>query len=135
MAQRRCPSAFGRSGGAMTVPSLLQCILYVALGAVISMLLTAVLIPLFRRLQFRQYAYEDAPQTHRVKTGTPTMGGLAFVSALLPLLALTRIPFALDIFVLVALCSLIGFVDDLMSQLRGKNVGLRAGTKFLLSAL
>ena len=29
-----------------------------------------------RRLAYRQVAYEDAPQTHQKKTGTPTMGGI-----------------------------------------------------------
>jgi phospho-N-acetylmuramoyl-pentapeptide-transferase len=119
----------------ITGPSMLQCILYVLLGFAISVAVTAAIIPLFKQFQFRQFAYEDAPQTHQVKTGTPTMGGVAFVAALLPLVALWPVPFALDLFVLVALCAAIGVVDDLMSKLRGKNLGLRARTKFLLSAL
>jgi len=112
-----------------------RALLYVLLGFAISALLTMVIIPLFKRLQFRQFAYEDAPETHQVKTGTPTMGGIVFVAALLPLLALRNVPFALSLFVLVALCAAVGFVDDYMSKMRAKNLGLRARTKFLLTAL
>lgn len=109
-------------------------LLYVVVGAVLAAVATAIVIPLFKRLQFRQHAYEDAPQTHQVKTGTPTMGGVAFVVALLPLLFI-RLPFARELFLLVLLCAAIGFTDDLMSILRGKNLGLRARSKYLLTAL
>jgi phospho-N-acetylmuramoyl-pentapeptide-transferase len=93
------------------------------------------LIPMLTRLQFRQHAYEDAPETHQKKTGTPTMGGVLFVLALLPLLALPNVPFALALFALVALCAAIGIVDDLLGIFRGRNQGLRARTKLLASAL
>lgn len=115
--------------------SLLADLLVAFVGFIIGAVATAILIPLFKRLQFRQFAYEDAPETHQVKTGTPTMGGVAFVAALLPLLWLNHVPFTIALFVLVALCSAVGFIDDYMSKMRGKNLGLRARTKFLLSAL
>ena len=44
------------------------------------------LIEELRRVAARQTAYEDAPETHRAKTGTPTMGGLLFLAA--PVIAL-----------------------------------------------
>ena len=104
-------------------------------GFVLSVVTCAVELPILRRLQFRQHAYEDAPQTHQKKTGTPTMGGIAFVVALLPLLGMVGNPFALALFFLVAVCSLIGFIDDYMGIRQGKNAGLRARTKYLLTAL
>src|SRR5208282_4529200 len=58
-----------------------------------------------------------------------------FVLALLPLTALPNVPFALTLFVLVALCAAIGIVHDLMGIFRGRNQGLRARTKLLASAL
>jgi phospho-N-acetylmuramoyl-pentapeptide-transferase len=93
------------------------------------------LIPLLRRMQFQQHAYEDAPETHQKKTGTPTMGGILFVLALLPLLALTDVPFTLPLLAIVLLCALIGLADDLLGIFKGRNQGLRARTKFLASAL
>ncbi|HET7815612.1 MAG TPA: phospho-N-acetylmuramoyl-pentapeptide-transferase [Candidatus Baltobacteraceae bacterium] len=113
-------------------------------GFLLAALSEAALLPLLRNLKFRQHAYEDAPQSHQVKTGTPTMGGIVFVIALLPLVAqwssdrslfapMAAIPLA--ILLLVAACALIGFIDDYSAIRKGKNAGLRARTKYLLTAL
>jgi phospho-N-acetylmuramoyl-pentapeptide-transferase len=104
-------------------------------GFALAAIACAIELPILRRLQFRQHAYEDAPQTHQKKTGTPTMGGIAFVVALLPLLIAYRNPFSVALFFLVAACSAIGFVDDYTAIRRGKNAGLRARTKYLLTAV
>lgn len=104
-------------------------------GFLLAVIACAVELPILRRLQLRQHAYEDAPQTHRLKSGTPTMGGIAFVVALAPLLATFGNPFAIGLFFLVAVCAAIGFVDDYTAIRRGKNAGLRARTKYLLTAL
>ncbi len=108
---------------------------WILAGFAIALIGGFALIPLLRRLQFRQHAYEDAPQTHQKKTGTPTMGGLLFTLALLPLLAVKGVPFTMELFGLVALCALIGLIDDLLGIFRGRNQGLRARTKLLASAL
>ena len=83
----------------------------------------------------RQTAYEDAPQTHRGKTGTPTMGGLLFaVAPLVPLLLVpSRVTLALAL--LVYLCMAVGAFDDLRAIRRGRNRGLRARWKFVLTGL
>ncbi len=106
-----------------------------AIGFVLAALACAIELPILRRLQFRQHAYEDAPQTHQKKTGTPTMGGLAFVIALLPLLATFGNPFTIALLLLVLACAAVGFVDDYLAIRRGKNAGLRARTKYLITAL
>jgi len=46
-----------------------------------------------------------------------------------------QVPFAFALVVLVALCALIGFIDDYLSVVRGRNLGLRARTKFLATAV
>jgi phospho-N-acetylmuramoyl-pentapeptide-transferase len=104
-------------------------------GFLVAVIAGAIALPLLARLQFRQHAYEDAPQTHQKKTGTPTMGGLVFVVALLPMLVYVRDPVMIATLLLVAVCGLIGFVDDYTAVRRGKNAGLRARTKYLLTAL
>ena len=109
--------------------------LVIAVGFIISALTCAIELPLLRRFQFRQHAYEDAPQTHQVKTGTPTMGGLCFVVPLFVLLTAPAVPFNVQLFFLIAACAAIGFIDDIMGILRGKNRGLRARSKYLLTAL
>lgn len=102
---------------------------------VISLLLGRPLIELLRKRAARQTAYEDAPQTHRTKTGTPTMGGLLF--ALAPLIALVLHPRrdTLALALLVGGCMAIGAWDDLRAIHRQKNRGLRALPKFALTAV
>jgi phospho-N-acetylmuramoyl-pentapeptide-transferase len=115
-----------------------------AVGLVIAAIVGFIELPLLKRLQFKQHAYEDAPETHKKKTGTPTMGGILFIVALLPILQMMKVLFvtrapidslAAPLFALVALCTLVGFIDDFMSIKLGRNRGLRARTKFLATAL
>jgi phospho-N-acetylmuramoyl-pentapeptide-transferase len=108
---------------------------YTFAGFAVALIAGAALLPLLRGLQVRQHAYEDAPISHQVKTGTPTMGGLVFLIPLLILLLAPGEPFALQIFFLVFACGAIGFVDDLLGITRGRNRGLRARTKLLATAL
>jgi len=104
-------------------------------GLALGALTTWLLVRIMPRLQFKQTAYEDAPDTHRKKTGTPTMGGIAFVVAMLPLVSLRSAPIASALLFLVVACAAIGFIDDYLAIRRGKNLGLRARTKYLASAL
>ena len=107
----------------------------VAAGFLLAAIAGAIALPLLARMQFRQHAYEDAPQTHQKKTGTPTMGGIVFVVALLAMLVYLRDPVMVATLLLVAICGIIGFIDDFTAIRRGKNAGLRARTKFVLTAL
>jgi phospho-N-acetylmuramoyl-pentapeptide-transferase len=93
------------------------------------------LIAALRALAYRQHAYEDAPATHQVKTGTPTMGGILFLLAPLCALAVVHDLVAIAYAVLIAGCAAVGFVDDWLSIRRSRNRGLRARTKFALTAL
>lgn len=51
-----------------------------AVGLVFSLLLTPVAIRLFTRLGWGQPIRVDGPTTHHIKRGTPTMGGLIFMT-------------------------------------------------------
>lgn len=108
----------------------------IVVGAILAIVACALLLPVLRKLRVRQQAYEDAPRTHQVKTGTPTMGGICFVIALVPL-AITPIANTLGLYLLalVAACAAVGFMDDILAVRLGRNRGLRARTKFLLTAL
>ena len=109
--------------------------LHLVIGFVLALVTGLVALPLLRRFQLRQHAYADAPQSHQVKTGTPTMGGIVFiVPFLFPLFAI-HVPLVLPICFLVVACGAIGMFDDLLGITRGKNQGLRASTKLLASAL
>ncbi len=97
--------------------------------------LTPALIRYLRRSAYQQHAYEDAPETHRKKTGTPTLGGLLFLFAPLVAFAITRDTAALAYGLLIVGSAAIGFIDDYLAIRGGRNRGLRARTKFLATGV
>jgi len=116
-------------------PSLAALALWLLFGFLAAALGSTALLSIFGRLGIRQRAYEDAPQTHRSKSGTPTMGGLVFVLVLLAAIAISRAPLLPELVLLVVLCAGIGAIDDVLAIRSGANRGLRARTKFLATAL
>jgi phospho-N-acetylmuramoyl-pentapeptide-transferase len=85
-----------------------------------------------------QRVREDAPARHAGKAGTPTMGGLLIVGALLAaalVVAAAVGRLTLDLLVglaAIAVFAAIGALDDALSLRRGRNLGLRAREKFAL---
>ena len=108
---------------------------WIVLGLLVSLLAGTILLPILRRLRVYQHAYEDAPQSHQSKTGTPTMGGLVFVAAIAAMIPATRAPLVLPLGLLTIACAAVGFLDDFLGVRLGRNRGLRARTKFLATAL
>ncbi|MFT4037833.1 MAG: phospho-N-acetylmuramoyl-pentapeptide-transferase [Thermomicrobiales bacterium] len=81
----------------------------------------------------------DGPQTHIIKTGTPTMGGLMITLAVVVITLVFniqgRLSMLLPVAVLVAVAAL-GAIDDRMSLLGGKKQGgMSARFKFLWLAV
>jgi phospho-N-acetylmuramoyl-pentapeptide-transferase len=110
-------------------------LIWVLFGFAIAVPAGLALLAFAGRLGIRQHAYEDAPQTHRVKTGTPTMGGLVFVVAFLAALLAGRVALLPELVALVVCCAVIGAIDDVITVRGGSRRGLRARTKFLATAL
>ncbi len=92
------------------------------------------LIPFLRKIKFGQTIREEGPESHKTKTGTPTMGGVLFFF----LFILGGIFFANDskelwfmiIFSLVF--GVIGFLDDYLIVVKKSNIGLTVKSKFLM---
>jgi phospho-N-acetylmuramoyl-pentapeptide-transferase len=113
-----------------------------ALALVVSMLGTAYLIKLFRRLGYGQEIREDGPQTHISKRGTPTMGGVAIIAAttvgyLGAHLVQRTGPTASGLLVLLAMVGLgaVGAADDLIKIYRQRSLGLNKRAKLAGQAL
>lgn len=110
-------------------------ILFLILAFIATTALVPLTIPLLKRLKFGQSIRTEGPESHQVKTGTPTMGGLAF---LLPVLVLSLISlFFIDdiskMMVLVIVTvgfGLIGFLDDYLIVVKKHNTGLTSKQKF-----
>lgn len=115
-------------------------ILLAALTAfVISAVVGWFLIPVLRALHAGQSIKEIGPNWHKNKEGTPTMGGIMFIIAVLAVILVLgwRDMAAGDwsaVYVLVfaLVCGAIGFVDDFAKIRKHENTGLTAGWKFLL---
>ena len=117
---------------------LLTLLLAFAVGAVLGKLL----LPVLHRLKFGQNVYELAPENHKKKQGTPTMGGLVIAGAAI-LAALVMNDYSgplgqnmLLAMLLMALGNLcIGFADDMTKIRRGKNGGLTPKQKMFFQTI
>jgi phospho-N-acetylmuramoyl-pentapeptide-transferase len=108
------------------------------MATITAMLLTFVLAPWFirelRRKQIGQVVRSTGPETHKVKAGTPTMGGaLILLSLLLPtvLWADLKNPFVLATTAVTAGYGVIGYLDDYL-KIKKKSSGGLAGRYKLL---
>jgi len=107
-----------------------------ALG--LSLLLGPWMIERLRAMQVKQYIREEGPQRHQAKAGTPTMGGVLIVAAIvIPTLlwADLRNPYVLLAVSATVAFAAIGFVDDYNKVVRKHNRGLTAAGKLLLQIL
>jgi phospho-N-acetylmuramoyl-pentapeptide-transferase len=91
-----------------------------------------------REFQIGQYVREDGPQSHLKKTGTPTMGGVLILIAILVPTVLWSDP--ANPYVWVAVFSTlafgaIGFADDYLKVVKRRSLGLTFRQKIFFQAL
>ena len=117
-----------------------------ALALLISFILSIVLgvfmIPILKKLKASQSINDYLRITHQKKQGTPTMGGIIFVSSsmmtLIFLFIFKKIEITDNVLILIITFLgyfLIGFIDDLLIILRHNNQGLSENMKLLLQAI
>ncbi len=91
-----------------------------------------------RAMQIGQYIREEGPESHQSKAGTPTMGGILIVIAIIvPTLLwanLTNVYVWIAMFA-TAIFAAIGFLDDYNKVVRKRSLGLTGRTKILLQIL
>jgi phospho-N-acetylmuramoyl-pentapeptide-transferase len=110
----------------------------VLIAGLLAMVAAVVIGPKFiERLRARnlgQQIREEGPATHRVKQGTPTMGGVLIVgSSVVPFLALSQYTAeGLTVLFVVLGCAAIGFVDDYLKLRRRHSLGLPGRWKMLM---
>ena len=122
-----------------------------AVAFLVSLLCTPWAIRAFSRLRAGQPIRTDGPQTHLPKQGTPTMGGVVFIVAMVVAyvaghLALTTLPAqqiaqvgptmtALVLLGLFVFCGAIGFIDDFLKVRKRNSLGLSERGKLLAQLL
>ncbi|MDE7301429.1 MAG: phospho-N-acetylmuramoyl-pentapeptide-transferase, partial [Clostridia bacterium] len=98
-----------------------------------SFVLTAALMPLLKRLKAGQYILGYVKE-HKEKSGTPTMGGLAFITAIIAISILflrfedRTVNLTL---IIVGGFMLVGFLDDFLKIYKKKNEGLKPYQKII----
>ena len=116
----------------------LRGILSVMSALLISLLVGPFLIGFLKRKQIKEDVRQDGPITHRIKQGTPTMGGvLILISITISTLLWSDLS---NQYVWVALIvtlgfGLIGWVDDWNKLTRENSIGLSPRMKFLCQSI
>lgn len=99
------------------------------------------LIKYLHELKFGQAIREEGPQSHKHKKGTPTMGGISFIIAIvISLIVATFLDnsniqyYILFIYTTISF-SIIGYIDDMLIVVKKKNDGLAPRKKLMLQIL
>ncbi|GAB6089878.1 phospho-N-acetylmuramoyl-pentapeptide-transferase [Spirochaeta dissipatitropha] len=109
-----------------------------AYGAVTSLLISFLfgpkVIELLRKLKFGEEIRSDGPESHQIKSGTPTMGGVLIILSMLVAIFFwmdPRNPFTWIAVTAIVGFGAIGFIDDFQKIKRKETGGLSASMKLL----
>jgi len=95
-----------------------------------------IVVPAFKKIGVVQFVREEGPRLHNYKQGTPTAGGIVFISYFVLFYAVSSAISPSPIFLQVALAAVlfgcIGFIDDLLCILKKNSDGLSPKMKLLL---
>jgi len=107
---------------------------YAVLAAfVINIILCPIIIPILTKIKFGQNVRDDGPQSHLIKAGTPTMGGIMILISLLIASAFflkDNMDAVMVIFVTIGY-GVIGFIDDYIKVVKKRSLGFRAYQKLI----
>lgn len=108
----------------------------------VAFLLTVVMLPKLIKylhyLKFGQEIRQEGPQSHIHKKGTPTMGGISFILAIIVALIIAmflnseNIKYYLLFIYTTVSFAIIGYIDDMLIVVKKKNDGLSPRKKLLL---
>ena len=111
----------------------LRAILSTLTALLIAILIVPKMIRYLQRMQIGQTVRDDGPQSHLSKSGTPTMGGLLILAAIVVsglLWADLTNRYVLVTLTVVVAYGIIGFVDDYRKVIRKDSKGLIARWKY-----
>ncbi len=98
----------------------------------IALIIGPFVIDKLRQFQISQYIREEGPESHKKKSGTPTMGGvLIAIAILLPTILWSDLanPFVWIVVLSTMAFGAIGFADDYIKVVQRRNLGLTARAK------
>lgn len=117
--------------------SIVLILLTLAASFALTAILAPIFIPYLRKMKFGQSIREEGPESHMKKAGTPTMGGLIFMTAIV--ISTLAIAFFTDLFTTQTLVLLlvfvgfgaVGFLDDFIKVVMKRNLGLTSLQKLI----
>lgn len=112
-------------------------IIPIIIAFAVSVISGPLMIPFLRRLKVGQTVREEGPQSHLKKSGTPTMGGIMILLAVVTasLFYIKDYPKIIPVLFLTLGFGLVGFLDDYIKVVLKRSLGLRAWQKMLLQLL
>ena len=110
-----------------------ETILAIIIAFAVSAILCPIVIPFLHKLKFGQQVREDGPQAHLKKQGTPTMGGLVFLTAVVitSLLYIREYPRIIPVLFMTVGFGVIGFLDDYIKIVMKRSEGLNPVQKLI----
>lgn len=120
--------------------NFLKLVIAFILGLVLVVVAMPKVIPFLHKMKFGQVEREEGLQSHKVKGGTPTMGGIVFiVAAVITALIVNYKYLSSSVLWLTTLMLVgygaIGFVDDALIVVKKHNEGLPAWVKYLAQSI
>lgn len=112
----------------------MEVVLYtLAVAFIITLLMGPIFIPLLYKLKFGQYIRDDGPARHLQKAGTPTMGGIMFLTGcgLATVFLGSDSKQVLLVLGITLAYGIIGFVDDYIKVVLKRSLGLKAREKLV----
>lgn len=107
------------------------------IAIVVSIIMGPIVIPFLKQLKVGQNIREDGPVGHYAKAGTPTMGGIIIITAVLlaSFIMAGSSTEALAALLIMLAFGAIGFWDDYIKVVLKRSLGLRAREKLGLQLL
>ncbi len=108
-----------------------------AIAIVVSIIMGPIMIPFLKRLKVGQNIREEGPKGHYAKAGTPTMGGIIIITAVMlaSFIMVGTSTEALAAVLLMLAFGSVGFWDDYIKVVLKRSLGLRAREKLGLQLL
>ncbi|HZK43352.1 MAG TPA: phospho-N-acetylmuramoyl-pentapeptide-transferase [Syntrophomonadaceae bacterium] len=120
------------------MPEIIMKPLLAGIISIITMIILGpIMIPFLNRLKVGQNIREEGPKRHYAKAGTPTMGGIMIITAVMVATFLTAgasVEALTAVFIMLAFGA-IGFWDDYIKVVLKRSLGLRAREKLGLQLL
>jgi len=119
---------------------ILKAVVAFVICHILALILYPIAIPILHKMKFGQHVRDDIPEEHRLKEGTPTMGGILFVLIPLIVCSLLQINAFKDFNYLITLLGfigfgLIGFLDDYLIIFKKRAIGLKTLEKLALQII